>query len=414
MAESIILTRTHEAAHRIFGDDALASSIAPKALRARLAPDAAFGEDEQDSDLIRLKGGYVLMKAPGEAADLNRRLEVEVGARAASELAVDSNRRLRSIAPMLTEIGVNGSRELPWNLKAVGIVEDRNQPTGKGAKVAILDSGFDFEHPDFQSRPRNDDREGPGTPPVRPLDGTAGPDPRDENGHGTHAGGIIAGPLRPVGAPRYGIAPDTELLSVNIIDDQLTNWNLLAGMVQAAESGAHVISISVGSPRRELHPTHSPLFELVARILRDWYGTIIVAAAGNESNRRQQYTGPIIHPADCPSIVAVGAVNERLDPALTSSGGICNQRTPTLVAPGVAILSSFLSTNGHAQSPYVVLNGTSSAAPHVAGVAALWIEKGYRGNDLLQVLIHTAKPLGNGSRTPSRDFGFGLVQAPRS
>lgn len=422
---SIILTR---AADDQVDGNTVATTKYAKALRQRLAPSAA-PFDEADDVIYMRRAGYALVRMPGPASEFAATIPGAEDPQIANAVAVDDDRPLRRLAPMVNETAIEPrTDELPWNLQAIGIIAQTGttppayeQPTGRGAKVAILDSGFDSEHPDFRPKKRSrggsrGTQELPDEPP--PVVVKPGPASLlrgdDENGHGTHVAGIIRGPKRPANAPRYGVAPNAELVVWNVTDGVLTDWNLYRGIVNAAEDGADIISISVGVAPQELHPTHSPLFEQLAQILLDDYGTIIVAAAGNESNRRQPYIGPIVHPADCPSILAVGAVNRRLEPAVSSSGGICNQRMPVLMAPGVGIFSSFLSQNGHAGHPYFALNGTSTAAPHVAGVAALWAEKGYRGRKLIRKLIETAKPLGNGSPRPNRDFGWGLVQAPQS
>lgn len=352
-----------------------------------------------EEDVIRLRDGHVLRWMP-ETPETLRGMLVEGFADfadAADAAIIEPDRRLFRVPTMFAEVATpRGART--WNLERIGIRGGKH-PTGKGAVVAVLDSGLDFKHPDF--------------PQVEGIFPIIDRNAFDEVGHGTHCAGIIAGPKQPrhEGCPRYGIAPDAALLVVNVYDGngvETTDWNLLRGIVTAANAGAHIISISVGRVPTDECPRFSRLFELVARILRDVYGTIIVAAAGNESDRLEPYLGPIVHPADCPSIIAVAAVNQQLEPSRTSSAGICEQRMPTLAAPGVEIFSAFLTRAAGPDGPYHTLNGTSAAAPHVAGVAALWVEQGYRGKALCDQLIATVQKLPG----QPRDVGAGLVQAP--
>ncbi|HEX8407463.1 MAG TPA: S8 family serine peptidase [Thermoanaerobaculia bacterium] len=349
-------------------------------------------------DVLQLPDGTRLIHVPRPAEVLRERLGGLIHFDGDSRVVVEPDRRLFRVAPMFTEAREADRRDLPWNLRAVGVGGGKRQPTGKGAVVAVLDSGLDFGHPDFPQAEAK--------PPIV-LDG---PDAIDRNGHGTHCAGIVAGPVRPAQLPRYGVAPDATLLVVNVYDGdgESSDWKLLRGLLAAHGEGAHVISLSIGDVPSAQCPEPSFIFELVARVLME-YGTVIVAAAGNESDRMEPYIGAIVHPADCPSIIAVASITEDLRPSRSSSGGICKQRMPALCAPGVGIRSSFLTAGAGADGPYFTLSGTSAAAPHVAGVAALWVEAGYTGERLYKQLLGSVRAL---SPKPERDFGAGLVQAP--
>jgi subtilisin family serine protease len=134
-------------------------------------------------------------------------------------------------------------------------------------------------------------------------------------------------------------------------------------------------------------------------------GSVIIAAAGNDSHRPDDIA-PVSHPANCPSIMAVAALDDRLAVAPFSSGGIvAGGGEVDIAAPGVDILSSW-----PAPEHYNRISGTSMATPFVAGVAALRAQsdKSLRGQALLASLTQTAKPLD----APARDVGAGIVQAP--
>ena len=136
--------------------------------------------------------------------------------------------------------------------------------------------------------------------------------------------------------------------------------------------------------------------------------TLVIAAAGNDSDRASGRIAPVGSPANSPSIMAVGAIDANYQPASFSNGGMNgNGGGIDIVAPGVAVFSS-------APRPmfYKVLSGTSMACPHVAGVAALWAESDpqLRGRALWNALVGHAKPI----QGLPRDIGAGLVQAPSS
>jgi|GEM_PF-3106881 len=288
------------------------------------------------------------------------------------------------------------------SLQTIGIPSTRL--TGRGAIVAILDGGFDRSHPDFVGRIRRRD--------MKTFVNAKVDD--DFFGHGTHCGGIIAGPRHPMIGPRYGVAPDVCLLVGRVServdsDERAADFAVIRGMWWASVSrGAHIISLSLGTELKTLCERRSLIMELITRILRDELGTIVIAATGNCVDRT---VTPIHHPADCPPIVAVAAVDSMGKVAAFSCGSKCGQRTPTVSAPGTGIRSSIpLATNP--TNPYASLPGTSAAAPHVAGVAALWVERTrgtVRGQRLIDRLKACVGPLPGQAES---DVGRGLVKAP--
>lgn len=280
-----------------------------------------------------------------------------------------------------------------WGLIATGVAADEGRGStafdGTGVLVAVLDTGIDEDHPDLAGRVRL----------ARSF--VAGEAVRDGNGHGTHVAGTIGGPASPVGGQRrYGIAPGCDLLIGKVLGDagSGTSGGVLEGMNWAIEQGAHVISMSLGSAVAE---GEGPLqyYEAAARAaLRA--GTLIVAAAGNDGDR------PVGSPANCPSVLAVAALDHRLLRAefsciaINGDGGELN-----LAAPGVGIYSAF----PLAQDSYASLDGTSMATPHVSGLAALAVQAaGVRGQDLWDHLVAHARPLTQGEDL----VGRGLAVVP--
>jgi subtilisin len=279
-----------------------------------------------------------------------------------------------------------------WGLKATRVVSSRY--SGRGVRVAILDTGFDLGHPDFAGRS------------IAAQSFVAELPVDDANGHGTFCAGVACGPEQPRDAPRYGIASAAELHVARVLGDDAsgTDGNVLAGIDWAVGRGCAVISISLGSPVY-LGDGYPEVYEHVAaRSLAA--GSLLIAPAGNESQRPDSIA-PVEHPANCPSIVAVGALGQNLEVAPFSNGGLNpNGGEVSLVAPGTAIVSA-------APRPdlYQVGSGTSMATPFVSGIAALLAEAHpqARGAALRDLLLEAFCTL----PAPVRDVGVGLVQAPQ-
>jgi subtilisin family serine protease len=279
-----------------------------------------------------------------------------------------------------------------WGLQAINAL--LSEASGLDVPVAVLDTGVDLQHPDLQGRS------------ITTQSFIAGETAQDGHGHGTHCIGTACGPKTPTRMPRYGIAYRSKIFAGKVLNNEGdgTDGQVLAGLNWAVASGCRVISMSLGTPvRRGARPSRT--FERVAqRALAQ--GTIIVAAAGNESRRDLGFVSPVSHPANCPSILAVAAVDSAMRVAFFSNqGDATGGGVIDLAAPGVNIYSAFA---GPAR--YRVLSGTSMATPHVAGVAALLAEvhPGASGTELKQALVQTARPIA-GARV---DIGAGLVQAP--
>ena len=283
-------------------------------------------------------------------------------------------------------------RDATWGLQATGAAFSNF--SGKGVKVAVLDTGFDLKHPDFPSRS------------VTAVSFVKGYKAQDGHGHGTHCIGTACGPQSPYHPPRYGIAFGAAILAGKVLDDNGggADGGILAGINWAITQGARVVSMSLGAEVTVDDP-FSEVYEAVGqRALAA--GTLIVAAAGNESDRRTSFYAPVGHPANCPSILAVGAVDAKMQLGYFSNRGLNPKGGQVdLVAPGVNILSAFTMPERSAR-----LSGTSMATPHVAGLAALWAEANpsATATELWTLLTQHAR------RLPllSTDIGAGLALAP--
>ncbi|KUL40841.1 S8 family peptidase [Streptomyces regalis] len=277
-----------------------------------------------------------------------------------------------------------------WGLQA--IKANLSHLTGKNVKIAVLDTGVDANHPDLTGR----------------IAATASFVPnetvQDGNGHGTHCIGTAAGPANPKQGPRYGVAPDAQILAAKVLSNagSGTDGQILAGMAWAISQGAKVISMSLGARVRpgELFPQ---VYEhLALRALK--LGTVIVAAAGNESHRPGSIV-PVARPANCPSILAVAALDRAISPSFFSNAAINGDGGEiNIAAPGRDVRSA--APGGGYQN----LSGTSMATPHAAGVIALLAEASPSASavQLVGMLKGSAFPLVQ----PVGDVGNGLLQAP--
>lgn len=280
--------------------------------------------------------------------------------------------------------------EATWGLQATRVTESRL--SGAGIKVAVLDTGLALDHPDLVGRP------------IVSRSFVANETVDDVFGHGTHCIGTAMGPLEPAGVPRYGIAHDALIHAGKVLgnDGFGTDRTIIAGIDWALAEGCAVISMSLGAAVTP-GERHIEDYEVIAGICLD-AGCLIVAAAGNESQRPGR-VAPVGSPANCPSIMAVAALAPELQVAAFSCGSINPGQAVDIAAPGVDVLSSV--PGGHDR-----FNGTSMATPHVAGIAALYAELDpkFRGWALWAILMQQARGL---PPLPAGDVGRGLVQAPR-
>ncbi|OLF12420.1 protease [Actinophytocola xinjiangensis] len=276
-----------------------------------------------------------------------------------------------------------------WGLQAVGA--PNSTATGAGIRVAVLDTGLDLAHPEFSGRT------------IESKSFVQGQEVQDGHGHGTHCVGTSCGPREPGDGPGYGVAYEADIVAGKVLSNEGSgaDGGILSGISWAMNSGCQVISMSLGAAAQP-GQAYSRTFERVAaRALEQ--GTLIVAAAGNESER-PGVIAPVGHPANCPSILAVAAVDAAGRVAPFSCGTVDDIGAVDLAGPGVDVYSSWPMPLRHKR-----ISGTSMATPHVAGVAALISQAtGATGHELWARLARTAR------RLPllSTDIGAGLVQAP--
>lgn len=253
---------------------------------------------------------------------------------------------------------------------------------GGGVVVAVIDTGVDYRHPALGGGI------GPGFRVVGGYDFINNDaDPMDDQGHGTHVAGIVGASS----ATLVGVAPEATLLAYKVLDG--TGRGEFSGVVAAIDraldpdgngdpsDAADVINLSLGGYGTPDDPVALAVENAIA------HGVVVVAAAGNAGD---YYT--IGSPACAPHAITVGA--SELGGALaffTSRGPNTHLYTikPEVIAPGVNIVSAM---HGGGQQ---ALSGTSMAAPHVAGAAALLlaVHPEWTPSDVKSALVTTAVDL---------------------
>ncbi|MEW6210636.1 MAG: S8 family serine peptidase [Acidobacteriota bacterium] len=273
---------------------------------------------------------------------------------------------------------------LQYGLAKIRADAVHSQATGKGIKVAVLDTGVDFNHPCLRGR-------------VKEMKSFIEGDNDFRDVHGTMVAGVIAA-RRAVG-PVRGVAPDAEIISVkvckprskNSIEADATSHTLAQGLDFAITKSANIINLSLGGPRDPI----------VSQLVRAAFARKIalVAAAGNGGPGASP-----VYPAAISKVIAVSAIDVRDQLySMASRGGYID-----LAAPGVDILSA------QPENRYNLLTGTSMAAPHVSGVAALILQlkPDLSAGEIKTLLESTARDLGAAGKDDS--FGSGCVDALRA
>lgn len=251
---------------------------------------------------------------------------------------------------------------------------------GTGVTVAVLDTGVDADHPDLTGRV------------VAEQDFTGSPSTDDKFGHGTHVAATIAGTGDASDGLRPGVAPGAALISGKVLGDDGTGSlsGVIAGMEWATETGADVVNMSLGSgPSDGSDPLSLAVNELTATT-----GTLFVVSAGNDGPG----ASTVGSPGSADAALTVGAVDRDESIAEFSSrgprlGDLAVK--PDITAPGVGIVAARAAGTAlgtPVDDLYTSASGTSMAAPHVAGAAALLAAQhpDWTATQLKDALVSTA------------------------
>ncbi|WP_232726614.1 S8 family peptidase [Prevotella intermedia] len=283
---------------------------------------------------------------------------------------------------------------IPWNIKMVKAHRAWARGyDGYRVKVAVLDTGIDYDHKDLCV--------------YGGVDFSGSESYMDYNGHGTHCAGIIA--AREHRKRIVGVAPRAKLYAVKVLNDQGYGYtsDIIAGMEWCVNNGIQVACMSLGG-------VYAPSVAYRNAISRcQLNGVLVVAAAGNSANSDFSWVCAPANSAQAKtwstSPIAVGAVDRRKQIAYFSSGGQkCLPWNPVgCVAPGVNVKSTYLDNEN------VEMSGTSMACSHVAGLAALLCQR-WNSRDVYkikkQLLLGTFH---SHAYPPSTYMGFGLINCDR-
>ncbi|WP_229067745.1 type VII secretion-associated serine protease mycosin [Actinoplanes sp. DH11] len=271
-----------------------------------------------------------------------------------------------------------------WHLQALNLNGAWTYADGAGVTVAVIDSGVDAHHPDLEGQVL------PGLDLVEDGDGE-----RDPVGHGTTVAALIAGRSDDA-AGVVGIAPKSKILPIRVLDEENRYDDALIvakGLRWAVDHGARVVNLSLGGGGSSATLAAAIDYAFAKDV-------VVIACTGNASASSSSDNAGVWYPAREPGVVAVAGMER--DGTTLWSGSITGRET-VLAAPATHLVGA------RGPDDYWRVQGTSFAAPMVAGVAALirsrWPDM--PAGEVVNRLIRTADDRG----APGRDnqFGFGLV-----
>jgi filamentous hemagglutinin family protein len=242
--------------------------------------------------------------------------------------------------------------------------------TGQNVKIAVIDSEIDARHPDIEGRVAARYEEGDPVPP---------------HSHGTGMAGAIVSHRK-----LMGTAPGARILAIRAFGGASggkgTTLQIVKGLDWAISQGAQIVNMSFAGPK---DPTLAKAFKAA----RD-KGVVLIAAAGNAGPK-----SPPLYPGADPNVMAVSATDADDQIYANSNRG----KYVSVAAPGVEVLVPAPDGN------YEFTTGTSVAAAHVSGVAALLLQRDPKldADGMREILTSTANPLGTKGRTD--DFGYGRI-----
>ncbi len=319
-----------------------------------------------------------------------KRLNVEIIEATPAEVALLKQEGLTITPDVAMESTSIPEYNLSWGVRKIGAEQIHNLGIkGSGVKVAIIDSGIDYTHPEIAQYYKGG------------LDVTlvpSGTNPMDTWGHGTSVAGVIGSALNDSNG--VGVSPQVELYALKAGDSGTIYASAAAyAMDWAITNGMHITNSSFGSK----NPGVKVWLETVYQRAKD-AGILNIVAVGNTGTCSGTLDPEPFYPASFSSVIAVGAVDEGNNRACFSR--ISNDID--ISAPGTNIYSTYLNHE------FGTFDGTSLATPHVVGAAALlWnlvpdINHNGRKNDEMEsLLLSTASDFGPLGKDPL--YGEGVV-----
>ncbi|MCM2303414.1 MAG: S8 family peptidase [Elusimicrobia bacterium] len=245
--------------------------------------------------------------------------------------------------------------EVPWGIRRVDAPAAWAVTKGDGVKVAVIDTGIDCNHPDLKANCAGGYNALDSKKPYL-----------DDNAHGSHVAGTIAGVLDGKGV--VGVAPKARLYAVKVLDKDGAGGlsSIIKGLIWAGNNKMDVANMSLGAPM-------GTIFMRAALKYATVRGVAVFAAAGNDG-------GSVNYPGAYPEAITVSALAPNETIAKFSSRG--NQ--VAFIAPGVDVKSSI---PGGGYDSYA---GTSMATPHMAGLGALAVARGAHGEAAVRAALRRA------------------------
>lgn len=266
-----------------------------------------------------------------------------------------------------------------WEISKFNIPKLWEKTKGENIKVAVIDTGCDFNHHDLK------DNIIQGVNFVNP-----GKEPMDRNGHGTHVAGTIAASDNNLGM--VGIAPRAKIMPIKSLDDRGGGnlINVCKGIEWATDNGADVITMSLGAVYGD-----NKLQKAIAYAHKN--NVLIFCAAGNSGEN-----SPIMYPAKYPETIAIGAI----DMYLNRTKFTCVGEELDFLCPGQDILSCVPNNS------YAKMSGTSMSNPFAAGYAALILSLNNRRisrEDCINIIRRSVIDIGDLKYRSKKYQGYGII-----
>jgi subtilisin family serine protease len=342
--------------------------------------------------LVRAAGGRV----GARIAPLGVRA-VELPSRAARDALLPRLRSLPGVVAAEPDAVVSAHRKpndpyavSQWAIAKTGLSRAWDVTTGTSAvTVAVIDTGVAAGHPDLKGKV------------LAGVDVVNGDDDAtDDHGHGTHVAGTVAAATNNRRGVS-GVAWGAKVLPVKVLNESGsgTSCDVVVGIVEAVKRGAHVLNLSLG------FASACPVAFRLATEYATQQKALVVASAGNDALQG----GPTSAPANCAGVLGVGATDSRDLPATFSTFGAAVD----VSAPGVDIVSTTVNPRKRTYG-YGEMSGTSMAAPHVAGLAALLRSKhpDWTPAQIADAIVRTADDRGAKGRDDF--YGAGRINAARA